>query len=151
MRIFRNLFFTLSFLAYGLAFAAGENGEWSENYQAGLETAQKEGKSVLLLFTGSDWCPPCQFMDKNVFGTDAFEEFASEELVLVKADFLRRTPQDATIKAQNAELAEEYGIEAFPTVFILSPEGKILHKEMGAQHRSPSSFIAMVNDATAKS
>ena len=29
---------------------------WNEDYAAACETAKKEGKLILLAFSGSDWC-----------------------------------------------------------------------------------------------
>lgn len=120
---------------------------WSEDYESSMKLAKEENKPVLLLFTGSDWCPPCQYMERNVYTTEAFEDFADEHLVLVKADFLRRTKQAPDVARQNSALAGEYGIEAFPTVFVLSPDGKILKKSVGANPNTPDAFIAMVEAA----
>ena len=45
-----------------------------------------EKKMVLMDFTGSDWCPPCKALEKNVLSSPAFEAFAKENLVLVQVD-----------------------------------------------------------------
>lgn len=143
-RIKRSFITLLSLMLSALVLHAAESADWSEDYAASLEQAKSEDRPVLLLFTGSDWCPPCQYMEKNVFSSDTFSDYASENLVLVKLDFLRRTPQDAAIRDQNAELAEQYDIMAFPTMFVLSPEGEILNKTMGANPRTPEDFVAML-------
>ncbi len=48
---------------------------------------------VLLDFTGSDWCPWCIRLDKEIFSTSEFKDYAKENLVLVELDF----PQGKTL------------------------------------------------------
>ena len=45
--------------------AIAEDG-WTEDASRGNEQAVKEDKDLLLLFTGSDWCPPCQKLEQEV-------------------------------------------------------------------------------------
>ncbi len=42
--------------ALSLSLTAGEG--WLTNIEKAKEVAKKEGKAVLVEFTGSDWCPP---------------------------------------------------------------------------------------------
>ena len=41
--------------------------KWHLNYNEVTELAKKENKLVLILFHGSNWCPPCMRMQKEVF------------------------------------------------------------------------------------
>src|SRR5580765_2149435 len=68
---------------------------WLTDLNAGQAQAQKEGKFVLVNFTGSDWCPWCIKLRQEVFTQPEFESFASKNLVLVEIDFPKRTPQSA--------------------------------------------------------
>jgi len=128
--------------------SAADEAGWSEDYAASVERAKAEDKPILLLFTGSDWCYYCKVMDKEVFSTAAFNEFADENLILVKADFPRNREVPADVKEQNEKLAGRYGIQGFPTMLVLSAEGKILGKTVGAQLSKPDDFIAMVREAS---
>ena len=47
---------------------------WSTDVEAAVAQAKKENKAVLVEFTGSDWCPPCIMMRKNVFSKKEFVE-----------------------------------------------------------------------------
>ena len=40
---------------------------WTTDLDEAFKKAKSENKSVLVEFTGSDWCPPCIAMRKNVF------------------------------------------------------------------------------------
>jgi len=62
-----------------------------EGWLTNIEKSKKhaKGKMILVEFTGSDWCPPCKALKKNVFNTDKFKAYAKENLVLVELDFPR--------------------------------------------------------------
>lgn len=109
-----------------------------------LKSAQASNKPVVLEFTGSDWCPPCKMMQKQVFSTPAFEKFAASDVVFVKLDFPRSREQAADVKARNRSLAEKFNVEGFPTIVILDPSGKELAREVGFQDGGPESFIAWI-------
>lgn len=100
----------------------------SEGWLTDFEQAKAEAESsnVLILanFTGSDWCPPCKMLDREVFSTEKFQKYAANHLVLFKADFPRNKPQSSAVQQQNEQLAETYGIQGFPTILLLNAEGK---------------------------
>jgi thiol:disulfide interchange protein len=102
------------------AFAA-ELAGWTTNLEAAFETAKKEKKDVLVEFTGSDWCPPCIAMRKNVFSKKEFVDGASKNYVLVEIDMPQKDKETAK---KNQPLVEKYKIEGFPTVILLTSEGK---------------------------
>jgi len=106
-------------------------GEWMTSYSEAQAKAKEASKPLVMLFTGSDWCPPCKMMEKDVFSSEEFGAYAEQNLVLLKLDFPRKTPQSDELKKQNGELAEKFGIQGFPTVVVLSPEGKVLGSEVG--------------------
>ena len=109
----------------GTSATAAEGKAWSTDFGAAQEQAATQNKDLLLDFTGSDWCPPCQALDQNVFSTPTFLEEAPQHFVLVKLDFPQSVPQTAEVKQQNAELAERYQIGgAFPTTIFADAEGK---------------------------
>jgi len=97
---------------------------WLDSYTDALAKAQKEKKPLMALFTGSDWCPPCQKLEKNILLQPAFKEFAEKHLVLLFLDYPREAKQDENLKKQNDSLAKKFSIEGYPTIHILSPDGK---------------------------
>lgn len=112
----------------GLAASASAGDGWMTDFEAAKAKAKAENKPMLLSFTGSDWCPPCMALKKEVFQKDAFKEYATAELVLVEFDFPRRTKLSAELTAQNEQAALQYGVEYFPTILVLSPEGELVGK-----------------------
>jgi thiol-disulfide isomerase/thioredoxin len=118
---------------------------WSTDYDASIAQAAASKKPVLLEFTGSDWCPPCMKQNKDVFEQPAFEEFAKDKLVLVKLDFPRRKEQEAEIKERNQKLAAQYSVEVFPTIILLSSEGKELARQVGYGGGGVTGFVDWAN------
>ena len=105
---------------------------WTDNFTAALGKSKAEKKPILALFTGSDWCPPCQNLEKNILLQPAFKDFAKKHLVTVFLDFPREAKLDDGVKKQNDSLAKEFSVEAYPTILILSADGKKeLWKEVG--------------------
>ena len=97
---------------------------WSDNYAESLARAKKEDKFILINFTGSDWCPPCQLLEKEYFANPEFKAFAEKNFVLIEIDFPMKTTQAPALKAQNRKLQEKFQVEGYPTNFILTPSGK---------------------------
>ena len=60
---------------------------WIEDYSQALTMAQESNKSVLINFTGSDWCYWCMRLDEEVFSQPDFISFAEKNLILLKIDF----------------------------------------------------------------
>ena len=116
----------ITLLGLQATLSAGE--EWMTDFEAAKVKAAEENKSILVDFTGSDWCGWCIKLDKEVFSQAAFQEYAEDELVLVELDFPKRKAQPAELKAQNEMLAKKFGIRGFPTILVLSSEGKLIEK-----------------------
>lgn len=128
------------------AFATTPEG-WTTDLEQALVTAKKEKKSVLVEFTGSDWCPPCIAMRKNVFSTKEFVTEASKNFVLVELDFPNGNKE---IKEKNKPLAAQYKIEGFPTVVLLNSEGKEFTRFFASQYPTTKDFLAHLKEASAK-
>ena len=46
---------------------AAEGLSWETDISVAMEKAKKEGKDILINFTGSDWCGWCKKLDGEVF------------------------------------------------------------------------------------
>jgi protein disulfide-isomerase len=125
----------------GAGFAKAAELAWKTDFAQASAQAGQQHKYMLLDFTGSDWCPWCVKMDKEVFNQPQFSDFAGKNLVLVKLDFPRRAVQSAAEKSQNEGLAKKYGIEGFPTYILLDPNGKEVRRQVGYLEGGPDIFI----------
>ena len=135
-------------LVYGGIVASSEAAEgWKTDYTAALAQAAKENKMVLLDFTGSDWCGWCIKLQKDTFSKPEFKKFAEQSLVLVELDFPRGKTQSDELKKQNEELAEKFGVQGFPTLVLLDPQGKEAARNVGYLQGGPEAFIQWVEAA----
>jgi len=127
-------------------------GEWETDFAKASEAAKKDGKCMLLDFTGSDWCGFCIKLDKEVYKTSEFKEFAKQNLVLVLLDYPHSKQLSKKLRDQNAELAKKYEVKGFPTIVLLSPDGEVVGRTSGYQPGSgPKKFIEQVQAWLGKS
>lgn len=129
-------------LALSAPFTIAADEAWTMDFAAAKATATESDKDLLLEFTGSDWCPPCQRLNRDVFSKEAFLTAAPEHFVLVKLDF----PQDKSglteeIQEQNAKLAEQYGVEGFPTIMLSDAKGRP-YASTGFREGGPEDYVA---------
>jgi thioredoxin-related protein len=105
--------------------------DWGTDYKAALAQAKAQNKLVLLHFTGSDWCPYCQVLDKEVIDQQGFKDFADKNYVGVTVDFPHDKAQTEAVKQQNDALAKQYNVDGFPTLVVITPDGKELGRQTG--------------------
>jgi len=115
---------------------------WGTDLPKALAQAKSENKMVVINFTGSDWCPWCIKFDKEALDTDKFAQYAKSHLELVLADFPNSKPQSDALKAANAALQKKYGVDGFPTLILLSADGKELGRQTGYAPGGTDAFIA---------
>lgn len=133
----------LAVLGVWLAFqAAAAEGEWLTDLAKAQEKAKAEKKMVLVDFTGSDWCPPCKALHKNVFSSPEFTEFAKKNLILVEIDFPRKKEQSDELKKANRALAKKHAIDGYPTVIVFDSQGKELSKKVGYSGANAKDYVA---------
>ena len=121
--------------------------DWKYNFDEAKELAKKENKDIVLIFSGSDWCAPCIRLDKNIWQSEAFQNEAASQWILVKANFPRKKAnQLSDVQTEhNRTLAEKYNVEgSFPLVVLLDNTGKVLGK-MGFKNVSPEEYIKMIH------
>src|SRR5436309_9685678 len=129
-------------LASELTIRAAE--EWTTDLSAALARAGKEKKLVLADFTGSDWCGWCKRLQKEVFATKEFGDFAKSNLVLVEIDFPSQKKQSESLKKTNEALKNQYRVEGFPTIVVLDGDGKELWRQVGYLEGGPKAWIGKI-------
>ncbi len=142
------LLLTLAAFVTGSAFAGGK--DWSTDAKASMAKAKKDGKLVLMDFTGSDWCGWCVELNKEVFSQKEFKDYAEKNLVLLELDYPNAKPQTDAVKKQNQELKEKHDISGFPTIIMADADGKVVWKQVGYLEGGPKAFIAAMEKAKSK-
>lgn len=123
------LFLSLLAVFAAVATSAAEP-VWLTDLEAAKAQAVKENKPVLVDFTGSDWCPPCKALHKNVFESAEFAAAASK-YVLVELDYPRNKPQTPELKAKNREWQQKYAVNSFPTILLLDAKSGEIFGRVG--------------------
>lgn len=106
-------------------------------------TAQKEGKAILMIFQGSDWCIPCMKFEEHILKSESFLKFANDKLVVLTVDFPRKKKNALTQAHQqhNSQLAEKYNREGyFPLAVLLNEQAEVLGK-IGYDKSQPEVFV----------
>ncbi len=119
---------------------------WVQDFDKAMHIADTKGKSILMYFTGSDWCTPCIMLKEDFFNTKKFKEYKSSYVFLV-VDIPRN--QDLLTDQQrkhNYKLLEKYNKDkSFPLVTILSPKGKLLDEVSGYNSlRDPKYYFELL-------
>ncbi|NKI33020.1 thioredoxin family protein [Croceivirga thetidis] len=120
--------------------------EWEADFSKALKSTSVNNKSLLLVFSGSDWCIPCMKLERNIWESEAFKSYAKENLVLYRADFPQKKKNKLAEELTNSNkvLAEKYNYKGyFPLVVLLDSKGNTLG-EMGYENIPPTAYVAKI-------
>ncbi|MBN8718005.1 MAG: thioredoxin family protein [Sediminibacterium magnilacihabitans] len=124
--------------------------QWLTNLAEAKKEAAKSHKSILLNFSGSDWCIPCMKLKKQVFEDTAFVNYADTALVLVNADFPRHQKHSLSKEQEkaNEKMAEQYNPNGyFPFTLLLDANGKVLKTWEGLPKENVAGFVQQIKNA----
>jgi len=126
---------------------------WSGDFSAAQKQAAQEHKLIIVNFSGSDWCGPCIRLRKEILESSTFESYATEHLVLVRADFPRQKKNQLS-KDQvklNEALADKYNPDGkFPYTLVVDETGKVLKSWDGFPDETPEQFVKQIAEITVK-
>ncbi len=121
---------------------------WLGDFNTAKTEAAQNHKLILINFSGSDWCGPCIRLRKEILESNTFENYASDHLVLVRADFPRQKKNQLP-KEQvklNETLADQYNPDGkFPFTLLVDEQGKILRSWDGFPNETPDQFVSDIN------
>lgn len=140
MKLFYLSLFSL-IIAVSSLFAEGDESNWHTEIDAALEKAKAENKDVLIDFCGSDWCPPCMHMHKEVYSKEEFLEAVQKKYVLVRIDFPNK---DKELAEKNKPLREKYKVMGLPTAVLLKSNGEVYHKFIAAKYAKLDAFLKYI-------
>lgn len=130
-----------------LLFSVLINAQETKTLQNSFSQAKQEHKKVLLYFSGSDWCAPCIKFKKTFIQNEAFQTFASENLIVFNADFprLKKNALTAEQTTENEKIADKYNPNGiFPLVLVLDENGKVIKKWEKLPDETIDTFLAQL-------
>lgn len=112
--------------------------KWEDSLDQGLKRAKAEKKQIFLDIW-AEWCGPCRYLKENVFPALEAKQ-ALKDMVPVAV-----MTQDRQGKAQgnNMKIAEQFRVDAYPTLIVLDSDGKELRRHVGA-FQSGAEFAAWI-------
>ena len=130
---------------------SSENDElWLTNFELARKLAVEDGKPILMVFSGSDWCKPCMILHETILNTEEFSAYAKDHVVLLKVDFpsFRKNRLSKEHQKHNDALAEKYNEQGyFPNVLLVDAEGNIIAQISYSKGMKVQSFINQLNTA----
>ncbi len=126
---------------------------WTGDFNAAKTEASQKHKLILINFSGSDWCGPCIRLRKEILESGTFENYASDHLVLVRADFPRQKKNQLSKKQikLNEALADKYNADGkFPFTLLVDENGKVLKSWDGFPNESPDQFVSDISSVNSK-
>jgi thioredoxin-related protein len=126
----------------GIAFGAYTS--WSQV----LNEAKAENKFIFIDCYAT-WCTPCKEMENVVFANDSVGRIINSDFIAIKVQFDTGQNDNESVRKMSAlahYISQSYNVNSFPTYLFFSPEGSILHKDVGA--KSVKKFMEMVECAT---
>jgi thioredoxin-related protein len=134
------LFILVYFTTVSLASPDSVDSLWQTDFDAALLSAQKTDKDLLLSFSGSDWCPWCKKLEKEVFTQDLFKQNAPKNYILVNLDFPKKTKLPDALKNQNEKLQNKYKVTGFPTILLTDSAGEP-YAQLGYRQGGPQKYL----------
>lgn len=117
-------FFYTTFFAFLITFSANAD---SSNWLTSLDQAKKialgSNKLILVDFWAT-WCGPCKRMDAESWSKKEVQ-ILMNDYVSVKIDIDR-----------NRSLAQKYGVQGIPYIFIMDGNGKVVYQQMSYKRKS---------------
>ena len=112
---------------------------WKKDLASAIKEAAQENKKVLLFFSVPDYCDACLKLERKVFKSEEFQNFAANNYILVKVDFSDES------KEKNLLIVEKYNKDGFfPLVVVLNKDSKILGKTGVYKNETPSQYLSLL-------
>jgi thioredoxin-related protein len=96
---------------------------WLKSYDQATAMARKTDKMILAYFSGSDWDPYTEKIEKDVLSTEPFKNWANEHIIPLNIDFTKEKRMNAITKAQNDAMKTKYNVVKVPLFVFLDPSG----------------------------
>jgi thioredoxin-related protein len=120
------------------------------NFPRSAALAKSTNRPLLLAFLGTDWSISSLKLDREVFDQAELSDNSKYSFLLCKLHFYQTQERSPEIIRQNDELATKYKVQEFPTVVVLSPDGREIGR-FGYVPGGVKAFAAAVNAIVAKS
>ena len=141
------------FLSFLLTFIIEVHAQkWETSFDIAKTRSAQEGKNIVLVFSGSDWCIPCMKLEKFIWESPEFKDYSENHFVMLHADFPKKKANALPKEQQehNDKLAELYNKQGlFPLVVLMDKNGKVLGTA-SYKNIPPNEYIALLHSFETK-
>ena len=102
--------------------SAGIN--WLTTYSEAVAQSQSTSKPIVILFTGTTWCPACMNLEREVIKKPEFAQLVGNKFIFLKAEMPGFSSEASPFKP----LVERYGINAYPSIVVVNANGQLLYR-----------------------
>ena len=102
----------------------GNSGGWQSNFESAEALAKAQNVPMVVHFH-AHWCGPCRVMETEVLSSADVNAALGVGIIGVKIN-----------SDERKDLVSRFGITALPTDVIVSPDGRILSKDVGSPGKS---------------
>ena len=120
-------------------FAQESELKWHTDVTKAINISMESEKPMFFFFTGTDWCGWCIRLQKEVFFKDEFVKWAKENLILVELDFPKRKKLDESLRKQNENLRQMFGVRGYPAGWIVVPE--VVNKQINSKKLGSLGYV----------
>jgi thiol-disulfide isomerase/thioredoxin len=116
---------------------------WLANYTEAANQAKAENKPIVVLFTGTSWCPACMKLEAEVLKRPEFARGVGNNFVFLKAEF-NDYSEEGMRNSPYRSLMERYNVNAYPTFVVIDAAGQLLYK-VNYQSGGPAAYVQALN------
>ena len=114
--------------------------DWCDTYSESIAKAKASSKPLLILFTGSGWCPACLKLEKEILVKPEFIQGVANHFVFYKSEFSDPSPQGLAANPDSV-LLDRYNIKFFPTILVVDSNGNQLFT-LGYQAGGAAAYVS---------
>ena len=153
----RKLSIIIAVCLFAIPLAKGQNNKGIK-FEEGLTWQQIKAKALaemkyIFMDCYATWCGPCKAMDKDVYPSEKVGEYFNDRFIAVKVQ-MDSTKQDNVMiqqwYADAGTIKKQYNINAFPSFLFFSPDGKLVHRDMGYKDAEALTLLATAAVDTSK-
>lgn len=99
-----------------------------------IKQKAKQENKYIFVDCYATWCVPCKLMDRDVYSNWRIGLEMNDKFISLKVQMDTTVNDNATTKnwyQDASKIGNDYEIEGFPTYLFFTPDGKLVHKELG--------------------
>ena len=126
----------------------GVSQDFLHDFDTAIQKSKDENKTMMMVFSGSDWCKPCIQLKKTILSSETFTAYSQDKLILLELDFpyKKKNQLDKEQLKHNEALADKYNKEgAFPKLILLNSEKQVIGQAEYRKNMTADQMIQQID------